>query len=76
MTNKDALAFYTAGCCRCMKNCNECETDLAINALEKQIPLNTKLVYDGDEECGNCGSDLGANADFWSYCPYCGQKIG
>ena len=51
--------------------------ELAISALEKQIPMKTlpyEMGLDGKIEipCGNCGSSLDG---IWDYCPFCGQEI-
>lgn len=53
--------------------------DVAIEALEKQIPvkIGSKVMdYMGRvrPECGNCGEIV--EDAMWSYCPWCGQKIG
>jgi hypothetical protein len=57
---------------------NEVEAlDMAISALEKQIPLK-HLPYEMGADgtvffpCGNCGEDV---KDF-DFCPWCGQKVG
>lgn len=53
--------------------------DLAIEALEKQTPkkIGSKVMdYMGrvKSECGNCGEIV--EDPMWSYCPWCGQRIG
>ena len=62
----------------------ECH-ELAIKALEKQIPK--KPTFDGDgyapdgsfawDEwlCTNCGSRYEVDFDDYDYCPNCGQRI-
>ena len=59
--------------------------ELAIKALEKQIPK--KPTFDGDgyapdgsfawDEwlCTNCGSRYEVDSDDYDYCPNCGQRI-
>ena len=59
--------------------------DIAIEALEKQVPK--KPTYDGDgyapdgtfvfDEwlCPNCNSRYEVDYDNYDYCPNCGQKI-
>ena len=56
--------------------------DLAINALEKQIPKKVNLrhirKYDGfdDGECPNCGMSVSRDCDGDDvFCPDCGQKL-
>lgn len=53
--------------------------DIAIEALEKQIPMKLlppEMGIDGRiiTPCGYCGEELPKKA-FYAYCPYCGQKI-
>ncbi len=51
--------------------------DVAIEALERQIPLK-HLPYEMGENgtmlypCGNCGEDVKG----YDFCPWCGQKVG
>ena len=54
--------------------------DMAISALEKQIPqkpgpdeLGISVRNPVITPCGNCGTEL--TDRMWSYCPWCGQKI-
>ena len=58
--------------------CHKEVYEMAISALEKQIPEKPGEDYlgtDGHAEtpCGNCGDRI---YKFWSYCPWCGQRIG
>lgn len=53
--------------------------EMAIEALEKQIPMKLlppEMGIDGRviTPCGYCGEELPKKA-FYTYCPYCGQKI-
>lgn len=53
--------------------------NMSIEALEKQIPMKigSKVMdYMGrvKPECGNCGEIV--EDSMWSYCPWCGQRIG
>ena len=71
-----------------MKICDGEEMDIAINALEKQIPKKPYIQqveiedYDRDcMECPSCDSFLGYETDCKeehyqdNYCPNCGQKL-
>lgn len=58
--------------------------EMAIEALEKQIPKKPILEGDGywDGElvldtwiCPNCDKDYEVDYDDYDYCPNCGQKI-
>lgn len=48
--------------------------ELAIKALEKQIPKEIYHFYDNTLETSCCGIDV-TNEDF-KYCPECGQLLG
>lgn len=58
--------------------------DLAIKALEKQIPQepyysgdgywNGELIYD-TWTCQNCSTSYEVDYDDYDYCPKCGQRI-
>lgn len=53
--------------------------EMAIEALEKQIPMKLlppEMGIDGRviTPCGYCGEELPKKA-FYTYCPYCGQRI-
>lgn len=54
--------------------------ELAVDALEKQIPMKTMPKELGISPrhpivipCGNCGMEL--EDRMWEYCPWCGQAI-
>lgn len=47
--------------------------EIAISALEKQIPKNPDL--DGGVYCPCCLHEFKENYDTTSYCPNCGQAI-
>lgn len=54
--------------------------DAAIEALEKQVPIDPLDRELGSSPrrpiiipCGNCSMDLSYH--MWEYCPHCGQKI-
>lgn len=54
--------------------------ELAVDALEKQIPMETMAPELGISPrhpiiipCGNCGTVL--EDRMWEYCPWCGQAI-
>ena len=58
--------------------------EMAIVALEKQIPKNPYLSGDGYWngqlvydiwDCTNCGKSYEVDYDNYDYCPECGQKI-
>ena len=50
--------------------------EMAIDALEKQIPMKRKEELDITGKpilvCGNCGDSPGGG---WDYCSWCGQRI-
>lgn len=53
--------------------------DMAISALEKQVPIKPlpqEMDIDGRAitPCGFCGEELPRNS-LYDFCPYCGQKI-
>lgn len=53
--------------------------EMAVEALEKQIPMKLlppEMGIDGRiiTPCGYCGEELPKKA-FYTYCPYCGQRI-
>lgn len=54
-------------------------THVAIEALEKQIPLKPFEVlgiYDNTEyECKYCGDEIPKKGKFYNHCPHCGQAI-
>lgn len=50
--------------------------DMAIAALQKQIPKSHSCITDSDSvTCENCGSDVDKDYENFEYCPYCGQKL-
>lgn len=59
--------------------------DMAIKALEKQIPKKPDIEGDGNDPDGNlvydtwicptCGVSYEIDYDKYDYCPSCGQKI-
>ena len=63
----------------------KCEAfDLAIQAIEKQIPLKPQLESDGYSDgelvydtwiCPKCGEDYEIDSHDYNYCPECGQRI-
>lgn len=76
MTSKEAINFFKF---RCTWSTEEKEAvDLAISALEKQVPMIVTDIHVDEYYCPNCGSE---NAkDYCSnigdcYCPNCGQKL-
>ena len=57
---------------------------LAIQAIEKQIPLKPQLESDGYSDgelvydtwiCPKCGEDYEIDFHDYKYCPECGQRI-
>lgn len=83
MTNEEAKALFEEDLKdgKCSDDCPECNArELAIKALEKQIPK--KPAEHGDEinyDCPVCGADVGYfDAMAWEtpkYCPECGQAL-
>ena len=58
---------------------NKEATQMAIDALEKQIPMkpmHPQMGIDGRKivPCGYCEEELPKNIAY-DYCPYCGQRI-
>lgn len=49
--------------------------DVAIEALEKQIPKKTDYDKDGTPRCAICMWDEFYNKEAMRYCPSCGQAI-
>ena len=53
--------------------------DLAIEALEKQLPMKPEevvgAIYSKSYECKNCGSELEPHDVFGEYCKWCGQRL-
>ena len=59
---------------------DEWAAEIAVNAMEKQIPQKTGIPELGISKhypiiipCGNCGMEL--TDRMWSYCPWCGQAV-
>lgn len=76
MTYEEAKSFFEEDLKdgKCGDNCPECNAmELAISALEKQIPK--KLDLDGGVYCPCCLHEFKANYNTTSYCPNCGQAI-
>ena len=68
---------------RTSSDVDEWAMDIAVEAMEKQIPKKPKQKKRAEEQplkghvvyvipCGNCGEALNRLHD---YCPWCGQKI-
>lgn len=97
MTEKDAIKEIVKEICEgCISaeyshdkgNCKRCGFDIAIKALNKQIPKKVIDVTDyfGEDEleytekgCPNCNyHDCGLEDSYdnqFRYCPMCGQKL-
>ena len=67
-----------------MKICDGEEIDIAIKALEKQIPKKPNIEGDGYADgqlvydtwiCPFCGKHYEIDYDSYDYCPNCGQHI-
>ena len=67
-----------------MKICDGEEMDIAIKALEKQIPKKPNIEGDGYADgqlvydtwiCPFCGKHYEIYYDSYDYCPNCGQHI-
>ena len=67
-----------------MKICDGEEMDIAIKALEKQIPKKPNIEGDGYADgqlvydtwiCPFCGKHYEIDYDSYDYCPNCGQHI-
>ena len=48
--------------------------EMAIQALEKQIPKKPQEISWGATKCPICGQEFGFNSHF-NHCPNCGQKL-
>lgn len=74
MTNEEAVTLLeatrkmTEGISDLHKACK-----VAIEALEKQIPMKPSSYKGFVFECPKCEEPVGKNVD--RYCPWCGQKI-
>lgn len=56
------------------------EIEMAINALEKQVPKRPieDNYYNEPAVCPNCGGNIANQCDYdyqFQYCHYCGQKL-
>ena len=67
--------------CKCTEDDYK-DNDMAIQALEKQIPKKVQLrhirKFDGfdDGECPTCGQSVSCDCDgIDNFCPDCGQKL-
>ena len=89
MTYEDARAkILLEYCPKCAEplpeECVFCEIDMAIKALDRQIPKKPRFEGDGYWRgelvydtwfCPNCDTDYEVGADTHKYCPNCGQAI-
>ncbi len=89
MTYEDARAkFLLEYCPKCgeplPEECVFCEIDMAIKALDRQIPKEPRFEGDGYWRrelvydtwfCPNCDADYEVGTDTHKYCPNCGQAI-
>lgn len=91
-TEKECVLRNIQGCDR---DCGKCDLvmedkiiiegyDMAIQALEKQIPKIPDLWGDGYSDgqfvcdmytCPNCGENYEIDYDHYEYCPKCGQHM-
>ena len=65
--------------------CSAEEMNIAIEALEKQIPKNPDLIGDGYDDNGNliydtwicpcCRTEYELDYDDYKFCPECGQAL-
>lgn len=84
MTSEEAIKIIEVAKAECEWNAPleyQEAFDVAIKVLEKQIPVKiVSKVMDYDymgrvrPVCGNCGEIV--EDAMWSYCPWCGQRIG
>lgn len=62
-----------------IRDCDCTEYEMAIEALEKQIPMKPQAVLSSSGkkvyECMNCGNELSVNSFNGEYCHWCGQKL-
>lgn len=88
MTNEEAKALFEEDLKggKCSEECPECNArELAIIALERQIPKKPDIEGDGYDDNGNiiydtwicpcCEEHYEVDYDNYKYCPNCGQAI-
>ena len=66
----------TANLAKCAENIEI--LNIAIVALEKQVPMKPKRiipVFGRSYECAYCGNELEVNSFNGQYCHWCGQKL-
>jgi len=83
MTPQEAIKIIEVAKAECEWNAPldyQAALDMAISALEKQIPEKTGMPELGISKhhpiiipCGNCGMEL--TDRMWNYCPWCGQAV-
>lgn len=76
MNNKEALEslkfeVFEEGHCSYIEQ----ELNIAIEALEKQIPKKLVVWDNGTQHCPNCEHDLTYISSEDEYCCRCGQKL-
>ena len=78
MTKEEALKDMQERCCICKrdalpteKECENCYFPIAVESIEKQIPIKTKANKDGFT-CSRCGR---SHHIILNYCCWCGQAL-
>lgn len=77
MNNQEAIEILREKISPCVVGEWKKSVDMAISALEKQIPMKIRIerehpIYGYASFCPNCNRmDVGG----WLYCPDCGQAI-
>ena len=77
MNNQEAIEILREKISPCVVGEWKKSVDMAISALEKQIPMKIRIerehpIYGYASFCPNCNRmDVGG----WPYCPDCGQAI-
>ena len=76
MTKQEAIEslkfeVYEEGHCSYIEE----ELDIAIEALEKQIPKDIYIYANGTEHCPTCDHDITQISYDDVYCSRCGQKL-
>lgn len=88
MTYEEAKALFEEDLKdgKCSNDCPECNArEMAIEALEKQMPKKPTFEGNGFDRNGNiiydiwicpcCGEKYEVDYDDYKYCPWCGQAL-
>lgn len=77
MTYEEVREHYVDGCAMCTKlGCDDCEVDMVIEALEKQIPMKPVEKIDVNPVIDEAGAYVDAVVQLNLHCPVCGEWVG